>query len=261
MIKFLIITQPRTGTAWFMSCLNSHPQIYCPRFPTLFSTYNLSPIKWFKPHFLSVDNPISPYYKYRSSSLKRQIAHRFNRNKLIYDFLSDLYAEHHNESAVGFKVNYSQIKKYQVTISWVKHNDIKIIHLVRNNLLKRFVSHQIAHTRNLMHSTQPVEPIKVRIDPEILKKHLRKRQRSLDTHRKLFTETLDVPFLEVSYESLVADHDTETCKVLKYLGIDKSMPLTSEFVKVNPDSLEDIIENYSEVKQTLMSTEFENFLY
>ena len=73
-------------------------------------------------------------------------------------------------------------------------------------------------------------------------------------------EALDVPFLEVSYESLVADHDTETRNVLKYLGIDKFMPLTSEFVKLNPDSLEDIIENYSEVKQTLIGTEFEKFL-
>jgi len=261
MIKFLIITQPRSGAAWFMSSLNSHPQVYCPRLPTLFSKHNLSPIKWFKPRFLSVDKPISPYYKYRSSSLKRQIAHRFNRNKLIYDFLSDLYAEHHNVEAVGFKVNYSQIKKYPVTISWVKQNDVTIIHLVRNNLLKRLVSHKIAHTRNLMHSTQPVEPIKVRIDPRILKEHLRKRQIRFDEYRKLFVEVLHVPFLEVSYESLVADHDTETRKVLKFLGIDKFIPLTSELVKVNPDSLEDIIENYSEVKQTLINTEFENFLY
>jgi LPS sulfotransferase NodH len=113
----------------------------------------------------------------------------------------------------------------------------------------------------MMHSTQPVEPIKIRIDPKILKKHFRKRQIRFDKYRKLFIEVFDVPFLEVSYESLVADHDTETLKVLKFLGIDKFMLLTSELVKVNPDSLEDIIENYSEVKQTLINTEFENFLY
>lgn len=261
MIKFLIVTQPRSGAAWFMSCLNSHPQIYCPRLPTLFSKYNLSPIKWFKPRFLTVDKPISPYYKYRSSSFKRQIAHRFNRDKLICDFLSDLYAERHDVTAVGFKVNYSQIKKYRVTVSWIKENDVKIIHLVRNNLLKRLVSHKIARARNLMHSTQAVEPIKVRIDPRILTQHLRKRQIRLDKYRKLFIEVLDVPFHEVSYESLVGDHDTETQKVLRFLGIDKFMSLTSELVKVNPDSLEDIIDNYSQVKQTLRNTEFENFLY
>jgi len=31
MIKFLIITQPRSGSSFLTSCLNSHPQIYCPR--------------------------------------------------------------------------------------------------------------------------------------------------------------------------------------------------------------------------------------
>ena len=38
------------------------------------------------------------------------------------------------------------------------------------------------------------------------------------------------------------------------------MPLSSDFVKVNPDSLEDIVENYEEVKQVLISSEFKKFL-
>jgi hypothetical protein len=75
-----------------------------------------------------------------------------------------------------------------------------------------------------------------------------------------FTDVLDLPYIEVSYESLVSDFDSEIRKVLKFLEIDGHMSLTSEFVKVNPDSLEDIIENYSEVKQTLINTEFEDFL-
>ena len=68
------------------------------------------------------------------------------------------------------------------------------------------------------------------------------------------------PLLEVEYESLIADFDSEIRKVLKFLEIDKFIPLTSDFVKVNPDSLEEIIENYNEVKQTLKNTEFEKFL-
>ncbi len=154
-------------------------------------------------------------------------------------------------------MNYLQINRYSATISWVKQNDVKIIHLVRNNLLKRLVPHKIANARNLLHSTQTVEPIKVRIDPKILKKDFRRRQIRFAKYRKRFIEVLDVPFLEVSYESLVADYNIEIHKVLKFLGIDKLMPLTSELVKVNPDSLE----NYNEVKQTLINTEFENFLY
>jgi hypothetical protein len=59
---------------------------------------------------------------------------------------------------------------------------------------------------------------------------------------------------------LVADFDAEIHKVLKFLEIDKLWALSSEFVKVNPDSLEDIVENYGDVKQTLANTEFEKFL-
>lgn len=261
MIKFLIITQPRSGSAWFMSCLNNHPEIYCPRIPTLFSKYNLSPIKWYKPRFLQIDNPISPYYQYRSRFFKRQLAHRFNRNKLINEFLSDLYAENQNAQAVGFKVNYSQINRYAAIISWIKQNDIKIIHLIRTNLLKRLVSHKIANARHLLHSTQAVEPVKIRLDPKILIKDFRRRQIRFDKYKKRFNDDFKVPFFEIAYESLVADLDKEIRKVLRFLEIDKFMPLKSQFVKVNPDSLEDILENYNEVKKVLINTEFENFLY
>jgi hypothetical protein len=171
-----------------------------------------------------------------------------------------LYAENHNAEAVGFKVNYSQINRYPAIIPWIKQNDIKIIHLIRMNLLKRLVSHKISTTRNLCHSTQTVEPIKVHIDPKILIDDFRRRQKRFAKYKMRFTDVLDLPYIEVSYESLVSDFDSEIRKVLKFLEIDGHMSLTSEFVKVNPDSLGDIIENYSEVKQTLINTEFEDFL-
>jgi FMN-dependent NADH-azoreductase len=59
---------------------------------------------------------------------------------------------------------------------------------------------------------------------------------------------------------MVTDQNTETGRVLKFLGINQLMPLTTDHVKVNPDSLEEIIENYDAVKQTLMNTEFSHFL-
>jgi hypothetical protein len=36
--------------------------------------------------------------------------------------------------------------------------------------------------------------------------------------------------------------------------------LTTDLVKINPDSLETLIENYDEVVKTLAGTEFERFL-
>ena len=122
------------------------------------------------------------------------------------------------------------------------------------------MSHKIANIRDLRHSTQSVEPVKVHIDPRVLVDDFRRRQRRFAKYSKRIVEVFDAPLLEVEYESLIADFDLEIRKVLKFLEIDKFIPLTSDFVKVNPDALEKIIENYDEVKQTLKNTEFEKFL-
>jgi hypothetical protein len=143
-------------------------------------------------------------------------------------------------------------------ISWVNQNDVKIIHLVRYNLLKRLVSHKIANTRNLNNTRKALKPIKINVDPKILLKDFRKRQKRFEEYRRKFR---DIPFLEVSYESMLDDHQTEMKRILKFLGVDQLIPLTTDLVKMNPDSLGELIENYNEVKQTLMNTEFENFLY
>ncbi len=97
-----------------------------------------------------------------------------------------MYAKNHNAEAIGFKVNYSQIRKYAVILSWVKQNDVKIIQLVRYNLLKRLVSHKIANTRNLFHTTQSVEPIKVHIDPKVLIEDFSRREKRFAKYRKRF---------------------------------------------------------------------------
>jgi LPS sulfotransferase NodH len=172
-----------------------------------------------------------------------------------------LYAKNQDAEAVGFKVNYSQINRYSEIASWIKQNNPKIIHLIRNNLLKRLVSHKIANIRNLCHSTQSVEPVKVHIDPKTLIDDFRRRQKRFAKYSDRVKNTFEVPFLEVSYESLVADFNSEIQKVLKFLEIDTFKQLTSELVKINPDSLEDIVENYEEVKQAIISSEFKNFLY
>ncbi len=260
MTKFMIITQPRSGSTWFMSCLNSHPQIYCPKIPTVFSKYNLSPFKGFKPGFLQVDNPKSPYYAYRSASLKRQLAHRFRRKKLVYSFLCDLYADRRDAKAVGYKINYSQMRKYPVTVSWIKENNVRIIQLVRYNLLKRLVSHKIANARHLLHSKQSVAPIKVTIDPKILIDDFQRRDKRFEKYRKRFMDDLGVPYHEVTYESLLSEHNAEMKKTLQFLGVDQDFSLSSEYVKVNPDSLEQLIDNFDDIKKALADTPFNTYL-
>lgn len=256
----MILTQPRSGSRWFMTCLNSHPQVYCPWVPTLFSKHNLSPLKNFKPKFLQVYKSFSPYYRYRSGSFKRQLTHRLNKRKLVSQFLDDIYNRSYRGEVIGFKVNYSQIRSHKIIYEWIKQNNIKVIHLVRYNLLKRLVSHKVAHARRLFHSTQSVAPIKVHIDPKILLEDFKRRQERFRKYRERFITELNVPYLEVSYESLQEKHEREMSRTFRFLGVNAHVASKTELVKVNPDFLNEIIENYVEVENALRNTEYEKFL-
>jgi len=248
--QFTVLTTQRSGATFFIKCLSSHPQIAC-RHETIFTQDN-------KFKFFSFDRPSSFYYQYRSSSLQRQLAHWFRRKGLIDNCLDDyLRALPGNAQAIGFKLSYNHVEKYPEIAIWVKEHNVRVIHFVRNNVLKTILSLATAHKRELYHATQKVAPVKVHLQPAKLLRDLGRRTRQLEKYRAMFA---DQPYLEVSYESFVADRDAETRQVLRFLDIGDFMPLDTDLVKINPDSIADIIENYGEVALALRGTAFEKYL-
>jgi hypothetical protein len=244
MVKFVIVTTQRTGTTFFRTCLDSHPQIQCPG--TVFPQET-------KFRFFQIDRPGSIYHQYRSRSLKRQLVHWFRRKKIVYDCLNDFYARRTDTPTVGFKASYNHLQRYPAITAWIKENDVRVIHFIRRNLLKRFLSEQSRRARGLAHSSQAVKPVKVHVDIGRLQKDLTKKAQLVERYRKIFA---DKPYLEVVYESFTANREVETQRILQFLGVNELMPLESKLVKLNPDSLEDIIENYDQVTQALQNTPF-----
>lgn len=248
MSKFAIVTTQRTGTTFFLTCLDSHPQIQCAG--TIFPQVN-------KFKFFRFDRKGSVYHRYRNNSLRRQLMHWFQRRQSVYNCLNDQYHQSNGVSALGFKVSYNHMESYPAIVTWLREHEIKIIHFVRHNLLKRYVSQATMRARGLAHSTKTVQPVKVRLQIGKLEKELARRVRIVEKYRRTF---IDGPYLEVSYESFVANREAETRRILQFLDIDRFMPLASDLKKLNPDSLEDIIENYEEVALVLKGTSYEKYL-
>lgn len=250
MVKFIVLTLQRSGATFFIKSLSNHPQIACYH-QTVFTQDNR-----FKN--LSFDRPGSFYHQYRTSSTRRQLAHWLRREPLIHTCLDDyLRAQPNDVQALGFKVSYNHIEKYPAIATWIEAHDIRIIHLVRDNVLKTALSLQTAKVRRLHHSTERVKPVQVYLNPGKLLRDLKRRTRSIEKYRAAFA---DKPRLELSCEALVADRDAEIRRVLQFLDIDEFMSLETDLVKVNPDSLQDIIENYDQVAQALQGTPFEKYL-
>jgi hypothetical protein len=249
MDKFIILSAHRSGTTLLISSLESHHKIQCHK--RVFS------IDVIIRRLLMVDRPGSLFYAYRTASFKRRIDYIFRKKQLMGSFLSELYIPSNGAKVVGIRVIYQQVDKHPEILQWATENNVGVIHLIRENSLKTLVSAETARKRGLAHSTSKVDLVTIRLSPLKLKLQLARLTGQIEKYRRRLK---DIPHLELTYESLAAQRETETNRVLAFLEIDERVPLTTNLVKLNPNSLEEITENYPEIKQTLSGTAYEKFL-
>jgi hypothetical protein len=248
MDKFIVLAARRSGITFLLSLLNDHPQVQC--YKGIFTTKNR-----FK--YLELDYPGSQFYKFRVASMKRRIDYFVRRKQLIGTFLTELYRPVDGVRAVGVRLSYIQARKYPEILEWAQENDVGVIHLIRKNSLKAIVSHFCACKRGVHHSTSEVGRVTVRILPLRLKRRLQRLSREIEKYRAVL---VDGHHLELYYESLTADQGAEMQRVLDFLGVDQSVSLTSDLVKLNPDSLADILENFEQIARAFKGTPFEEYL-
>lgn len=248
MERFLVLAGRRSGTTLLVESLDSHPDIECRK--DVFSIRR----RW---RYFQVDYKDGLFYPYRTASLQHRIDYILRRRRLIGSFLAGVFSPTGGVKAKGIRLSYEQSRKYPAVIPWVLDNDIRVVHLIRENGLKAIVSHFTAKKRGLTHTTSKVAKVTLRLPPRELMAALVKREREVERYRALFR---DRPYGEVSYESFLARKEEETRRLLGFLGIDRYAPLTSRLVKQNPDSLREILENYDEIARALHGTPFAGYL-
>ena len=130
MVKFIIISEIRTGYKWVASNLCSHPKAFC--FGEIFgcsppvrqqSMFN-QPLKACKED----ENPV----KWLKGTVEN-------------------WAEEKNLDAIGFKINYVDGKhksEWYDLWKYISAGEYKIIHLTRGNLIDRALSEMLAYEEN-----------------------------------------------------------------------------------------------------------------
>ncbi len=129
-VKFAILSTQRSGSTLIYSSLASHPQIKC-----------LGEI--FLPEYKA---EFSYFEHVRQKGISRPLA-LIRRNSLVDEFLDRLYSSS-TEVATGFKYMYSHSwyvpYRFPMAMTYMKENNVRILHLVRENTLKVCVSRQVA---------------------------------------------------------------------------------------------------------------------
>ena len=238
--KFVIVGTQRSGTTFIRDCLARHEDVEC--HGELF--LNRYPFN-------------AAYSIYRKKNIARELRHYLARAGLVREYLDEIYRSSVGE-AVGFKLMYSAIRiipyAYPSVLNYIDDNKIKVVHIIRKNVLKTYVSRCTAKQRKLYHVMENVDAPKITLDTSHVLSELHKINRENEWWQARYSGG---DYYPVCYEDFVTNKEKESAGLLRFLNVADDRVLTSKIVKINPDRLQDIIENYDDLYKVITGSKFE----
>lgn len=243
-IRAIILTTQRTGSTFLVGCLRSHPQINCIT-------------------ELLVGAHLEPPAAVRSSRIFTKAA-RFLMSGGWFPTraMKRFYASSDKPVSI-FKAMYNQVSN-PLTLGYLKRDkDLCVLHLRRHNLLKMHVSQLLMPTkRNAIwepHTTEPLPPVNIRVDPAVALEQMYKARLQYQKFEDTFA---DHRRLAVVYEDLIENQrlrPSEGRRICDFFGID-DYSMQSSLIKLNPESLREMVTNYDQLAAVISRTEFADLL-
>jgi hypothetical protein len=232
-VRFFILAAGRTGSTRLRYLLDSHPLAKCHG-------------ELFGENMTSLAEPDSDFHQQLLGERATNPAKFLHRRAL----------DAGGARAVGFKILYHQLTRDWPGLleSVLADREIKVIHLVRRNGLKRFLSEYFVGTvtrknRFFENEALPeVDPISIPVEP--LLANLEMLDRESQKLRGLFRNH---PFHEIVYEDSLDDNGPAMRGVLDFLGLPPAH-LSVPIKKILPDNPARLISNFQEVEEALRGT-------
>jgi len=256
--RFILLATQRTGSSWVQEMLGSHPGVKV--YTELFLAGARGVPMW-EPSDVEFVNT----YWERLARRPR----RLTRNYWTVRYLNRLFDQPHCH-AVGFKYMYDQVPRSPAVLPYAAARRVRVVHLVRHNLLDSVISNQRALRTGLYHvatddrppipwAPSQVDETRIRLDPSQVMRELQRlsHQRRLVRAWLAATRT---PAIEVRYETLAAD-PAAFGPVLDFLGVPGGDPtaLRSGLKKLRTAPKADVVENFAELTAALRGTPFESY--
>jgi hypothetical protein len=178
--------------------------------------------------------------------------------RFLYKIVLDLQGK----NVAGFKLKHGQLvlPEYKPLREAIASDlDFRIIHLKRENLLRRFLSHYIVNrvtyaTMAVEGQTVPEVP-PVRLDPYECQRDFETTQRQEAEFRELFARHRS---FSLSYEEMVARNPARMAALLDFLGV-SPRELTTPTKKLGNDDLRRAIANFDELRSHFAGSPFSKF--
>ena len=182
-----------------------------------------------------------------------------NPIKFLYKVVLDLQGK----KAVGFKLKHDELvlSEYKVLRDEIASDlDFRIIHLRRQNLLRRFLSHYVAnritHTTLLVEGQPPIAEVPpVKLDPLDCEQDFETILKREAEFRELFARHRS---FSLSYEEMVERDPEKMVGLQHFLGV-SPRELTTTTKKLGNDDLRRAIVNFDELRSYFASSPFSSF--
>jgi LPS sulfotransferase NodH len=247
---FVVLTFPRTGSAWLIETLDSHAEIAA--YPELFLPGG-DVARYASTNVTPFDTVLAALPRWRRRGL---LLHRIA-------YLRRLYADRPGAGAVGFKLMYAQAAAQKGLLHYFALRRVRVVHLIRANLLDAVVSYQVAKATGVFHPRrgEVVPSVSVSLDAERLRGRLEELDLSVSRARG-WIERYRLPRVEVAYEELVQRRGETLERVLRFLGVDPRVDaLGSSFLPTGAGPRAELVENFGAVRDALAGTRFEWMLH
>lgn len=240
-VRAVILATQRTGSTFLVGCLRSHPEIECSG-----EILNGAP-----------DVPIQTYRGPLKLFLKGwRIA---KTGSWMPGRRLDAFYGRGSAKVRCFKIMYNHLSRPFVLRYILENEDVRVMHLRRHNLLKVHVSTLLMDKRREVQATAPEETVWIRVNPAKAIASMRKARALCESFDKTFERH---PLLQIAYENLFDRKylQAETCRrICDFLGV-RQHRMESQLVKLNPESLRDMVINYDELEDAISKTEFSDML-
>lgn len=254
MIKFCILAEPRSGTTFFNSCLNRHQDVHS--FGEIMPGYQSE----------------TDFHHYWLQQVQQDPATLLLEgvNKVFQAYLRNVLSNR-PEKALGLDIKYYQLEWKRSFLDVLEAEKFKIIHIIRRNFLKRYMS-VLLHNSTIrdalgrpMHTSREVSPTLVIVpDAQKLPALFEGLERTINEYQAVFDSAF--PCLTIGYEEMI-DTDTNFLTpivadtVFDFLGVAAMAETpTSPLRKMNPDKMRYAIMNYYEVVEVLQETRYRDLL-
>lgn len=242
---FIVLTTNRSGSVWVMSTLNSLPNVTAQGelfLPRKRKTERRWDTEFAIPRF--IETP-SNGFTIRPFS--------------VFSYLDDLYGTF---GTVGFKLMYKQLGLYPEIIVYLIRHHIRVVHLIRKNHLDVIISYAVKSSlgqAHLLEGQSTPDNVQITLETNALKKQISSLEKNQNFARKILKWST-LPHIEITYEDLYRDQSNFKL-IWDFLNIvpDGSVP-SSSLVKIRRGSHRDVISNYDEVKEVLLSSRYASLL-